>query len=562
LLYWSNTQIIIPQFVYELGVFIFSYFSQFVFRANLYYNIPTILYTYRRMFFQIFGKILKYINHDKQNMKTKSTILTIGLIILALLVFPSLTKPARAQVIIDPDFNPNRIIEDADLLSYNSMTLAQIQNFLVSQGSYLANYTTLNTHGNLKTAAEIIYDAAYNNYDCEGVELSDTPTETEKASKCKHITTINPKFLLVLLQKEASLIEDANPTPSRLDWATGYGCPDNWVCNPYYKGFGKQVNSAALQFLAYMQEPQNYSYRAGRTYTFTNPYGTISQEPLTVTPANQATAALYNYTPHVFNGNYNVYKLWNRYFGNSTAISRFYPDGSLIKEISKPEVWLIENGNKRHIASWSAFISRFKPNQIIEVNPGETDNYPTGDQIKFSNYSLVQTPDKTIYLLVDSEKRPFASEAAFKKIGFSPDELESATLEDLAGYEIGKTITATSTYAIGALLQDSKTGEVFLVENGEKAPIDKILLETKFAGQAITKKTTKELATYPTVSPILLDEGSLVRTANFPLVYLISGGKKRPVDDAAMAKFGYDPNNVITVSSQFLYNYDMGIAVN
>jgi len=51
----------------------------------------------------------------------------------------------------------------------------------------------------------------------------------------------------------------------------------------------------------------------------------------------------------------------------------------------------------------------------------------------------------------------------------------------------------------------------------------------------------------------------LVRTENFPVPYLISGGKKRPfADDTVFAKLNYNPANVITVSSQFLYNYDKG----
>ncbi|HBA36959.1 TPA: hypothetical protein DCZ15_03755 [Candidatus Falkowbacteria bacterium] len=473
-------------------------------------------------------------------------------------MFFPLVKGAQAQTGIDPAFNPNRILEDWDILNYSSMTLPEIQTFLQNKGSYLANYTTTNTHGDLKTAAQIIHDAAYNNYDCEGITLSETPTETEKFTKCRHITTINPKFLLVLLQKEASLIEDANPSQNRLDWATGYGCPDNWVCNPYYKGFGKQVNSAALQFLAYMQEPQNYSYKAGQTYTFSNPYGTISQESMIVTPANQATAALYNYTPHVFNGNYNTYKLWNRYF---PKVSRLYPNGSIIKASGDPRVWLIENGQKRHFSNWSSYISRFKPGQIVEVDSGELDNYPIGSEIKFANYSLVQVPDKTIYLLVDQEKRPFASATVFKKFGFNPEEVETATIDDLAGYKVGATINATSTYVTGALLQDSRTNDIYYVENGIKAPVDKVLLDIKFAGDQIIKKTTKELTAYATTTPLLLDEGTLVKTQNFPLVYLISGGKKRPMDDAMFSKLNYNPQNVVTVSSQFLYNYDMGEAV-
>jgi len=485
------------------------------------------------------------------------------IIIVLTLVFLA-PKLSLAQE-IDPNFNPNNIISDADLMAYDTMDINAIQNFLQSKGSYLANYSTVNTHGVVKSAAEIIYDATHNNYDCEGVTLSETPNEAEKIIKCRRITTVNPKFILVLLQKEASLIEDSAPSQSRLDWATGYGCPDSWVCNPYYKGFGKQVNSAALQFLAYMQEQHRYTYKAGQTYTFTNPYGTISKEPMSVTPQNKATAALYNYTPHVFNGNYNVYKLWNRYFGSAVTqptISRYYPDGSIIKANNDPKVWLIEDGKKRPFANWSSYISRFRPEQIVTVNANDLLNYPIGEEIKFANYSLVQTPDKSIYLLVDKEKRPFADLTTFKKFGFNPEELETAAAEDLVGYQVGKTITGASTYITGALLQDSKTNEIYYVEDGQKSLVNPILLQTKFIDRKIIKKTTKELSAYKTIDPMLLDEGTLVKTTTFPTVYLISGGKKRPfASETVFQNLGYNPNNIIAVSSQFLYNYDMGAQI-
>ncbi|MFA5023796.1 MAG: hypothetical protein WC523_02460 [Patescibacteria group bacterium] len=478
-------------------------------------------------------------------------------IITIFLFFLLAPLPSAAQVTIDPNFNPNHILDDVDLLNYNAMTLSDIQTFLQSKNSYLANYSTLNAHGTLKPAAEIIYDASRNNYNCDGVTLSDSPTETEKQQKCQRITTINPKFLLILLQKEASLIEDSNPPTNRLDWATGYGCPDGWVCNPYYKGFGKQVNSAALQFLAYMNEPEHYSYRPGQTYTFTNPYGVISNAPIMVTPENKATAALYNYTPHVFNGNYNVYKLWNRYFPKTVKL---YPDGSILQVKDDPGIWLISGGKKRPFLNYAAFASRFKPEQVVITTQEELDNYAPGEAIKFSNYSLVQTPDKKIYLLVDQEKRPFASLTVFKKIGFNPEEIEPATLDDLVNYQIGKTITATSSYVTGALLQDTKTGGIFYVENDTKSPLlDKILLTTKFKGKKIIKASPKTLSAYLKIDPVLFGDGTLLKTANFPTVYLVSNGQKRPfADELIFNNLGYNSKNVITVSSQFLSNYPLG----
>ncbi len=118
------------------------------------------------------------------------------------------------------DFNPNNIISDAEILDSAAMTLNDIQNFLKNKASFLANYSCPNADGIVKTATEIIYDAAANNYDCDGIVLNDSASTLEKKAKCRPIA-INPRFLLALLQKEQSLIEDPSPKPSQLDWATG-----------------------------------------------------------------------------------------------------------------------------------------------------------------------------------------------------------------------------------------------------------------------------------------------------------------------------------------------------
>jgi len=467
------------------------------------------------------------------------------------------TKISQAQI-VDPNFNPNLIISDAELLDYDSLDLTEIQNILQKYNSYLANYKTLNAHGTLKTAAEIIYDAANNNYDCSGVTLTDNPVEVEKEIKCKRITTVNPKFLIVLLQKEASLIEDSNPTQAHLDWATGYGCPDNWTCNPYYKGFGKQVNSAALQFLAYVNEQNRYTYKAGQTYTFSNPYGTISTENMTVPPANKATAALYNYTPHVFNGNYNVYKLYERYFPTQSAR---YANGSLLQAKGEIGVWLIQDGMKRPFLSKSALISRYNPDKIITVDANELDSYEKGSPISLPNYSIVKSStDQNIYLIVDDTKRKFDSEATLKKFGFNPEEIISATAQDLSYYQNGLTLTASSTYPTGALLRDPESGGVYFVQDGIKAPIiDKVLLDKKFPGENIIKATKEELATYTKVSPLLFEDGELLKSDSSNAVYLIANGQKRPFASGEdFEKLGYKWSNVITVSPQLLYLYPLG----
>jgi hypothetical protein len=485
---------------------------------------------------------------------------------------------ASAQTFaIDPNFNPDNIITDDEMLDSTSMTLDDIQTFLCANNSYLANYYTLNAYGQTKSAAQIIYDASTHNYDCGNIILNDLSSEAEHKQKCKPIAAVNPKVLLVLIQKEQGLINDSSPSQRALDWAAGYGCSDGFACstNPYaqrFKGFGKQINSAALQFNWYVTNYNTgYRFFPGKTYVAKDRYsalqdaGSASNDILScstvvrVTPANHATAGLYNYTPHVFNGNYNFYQFWKKYFPTLS-----YPNGTLLQSRADNSLWLIEAGKKRPFANKAAFASRFNESKIITVDNQVLDAYANGDPIKFSNYSLLRLPDKKIYLIVDDKKRLFANSNAFKHFGFNPDEVIDALPEDLAAYHDGLPLTATSTYAYGALLQDIKTGGVFWVDEGQKAPlIDKVLLQTKFKGKKVLKVATKELDKYKKIAPVLFDDGELLRTKDNSAVYLIDNGQKRLFASGDIfVKLGYNWKNVITVSAQLLYLYPLGAPIN
>ncbi len=442
----------------------------------------------------------------------------------AAVIFSSMPRGVLAE-----GFNPNYIISDNEILDYNSMNLENIQELLKSNNSYLDSYSTQNPDGKTMTAAEIIYDRAT-------------------------VNKVNPKFILVLLQKEQSLIEESSPKQSQLDWAAGYGCPDGDSCNTRWKGFWKQVNSASLQFRDYMDNPHLYTYKSGGTYTFTNPYSTTVKDSVVVTPVNQATASLYNYTPHVYNGNFNFYKIWQRYF------TKNYPDGSLIQAQGEAGVWLIQDGKKRPFTSKGALTSRFDMNKILSVNKTDLDKYEKGTPIKFAQYSLVRSPRGTIYLLADDKKYGIASQDAFKKIGFNRDEVVTASWEDIDSYAEGAPITATSTYPTGALLQNKMTGGVYWVIEGKKAPIwDKAFLNTKFKNKKIIRVAQTELDTYPTTDPVLYGDGELLKAPLSAAVYVITGGQKKLIASGKVFEdLGYKWSNVITVNTKVLHLYPDG----
>ncbi len=460
----------------------------------------------------------------------KKTYKKIFLIITILIISTLLSS---TKVIAADEFNPNYIISDQEVLDANSMSLDYIRQFLADKGSYLVNYKAMTDNGVLMSAPEIIYNCARKN-------------------------GVSPKFLIVLLQKEQSLVEESMPDKRALDKATGYGCPDNEACNPRWNGFYKQINSASLQFRDYMDEPELYKYQVGKTYTFIDNRDGVGKVTTVVTPANLATAGLYNYTPHVYNGNYNFWKIWHRYFSPTN-----YPDGSLLQAKGEVGVWLIENGKKRPFLTKGALLTRFDPKRIITVDKTVLDSYEKGAPIKFPQYSLIRSPSGEIFLLIDDKRHKIISGKALKLLGFNPEEIENASWQDVNAYKEDTPITASSTYPTGALLQNSKTGGVYWVINGTKAPLkDRIFLKVNFKNRMITPVSPEELKNFKTVEPVKLPNGCLISGPKSPAVYVISNGKKLPIASADVFKgLGYNWKNILKVDQRVLDLHPTGKAL-
>lgn len=425
-------------------------------------------------------------------------------------------------------FDNGYIIGDGDLVDYASMTTEEIELFLREKSGKLAERLLADKNGNIKTAAQIIYEAAQ-----------------------EHL--INPKFLLVMLQKEQSLIEDSTPSQKQLDWAMGYGVCDR--CDPddasllLFKGFGVQVDRAAGVQRWYLDN-KNLSWlkQMGKTYTI---------DGHKVTIANQVTANLYNYTPHI-QGNYNFWKIWNGWF------SQKYPDGTLLQAEKEPGVWLIENGIRRPFYSKSALVSRFDLKKIILVSRNELEKYESGAPIKYANYTVLTGPDKSVYLLVNNTLRKFESQEVLRTIGYNPEEFQALAESEMKYYNVGEPITMASAYPTGALLQDKKTGGVFFVQDGKKAPlITKDIMNVNFQRFTVTPVSPEELDKFETIDSVKLRDGEIVKTKESSSVYIISNGLKMPVSSGDdYEKLGYKWENLIVVDEKTLSNIPMGNYLN
>lgn len=434
--------------------------------------------------------------------------ITLFIILLGFFIFPT-----HILATTEDNFNPHNLISDEEMQNWQSMERADIQAFLVDKNSFLANYKAKDKEGVTRTASDIIARAAREHQ-------------------------INPKYLLVKLQKEQSLITAKNPTEKQLNGATGYGISDGcgWTCTTYLNniGFGKQIDAAAgiIRWYYENMSKEIWIKRPNISYIIDNQL---------IIPKNKATAFLYTYTPHI-QGNKNFWKIWNDWF------SQVYPDGSLLKAQTSANIYLIQDGKKRNIKNMSVLLSRFDIKMVIEVNDSELANYPDGIELNFPNYSILRQNSQ--YYLVDFDTiRPFENANTVKTLGYHPDEILDVNESDLAGYIIGQKITVDTTNFVGKLLRVKENNNLYYLKDNTLFPItDPDIAKVNFPNLIEEKINLKELTNYKIGELVKLKDGSIFGIENDNKIYVVENGKKRHIfDEQVFNAYGFKWTNIVWI---------------
>ena len=257
------------------------------------------------------------------------------------------TGPTQtASALSGSQWNAGNIIDDGAFYNGADMSVADIQNFLVSKVPICDTWgqKMYGTVTRAQYAASIGYSTPfvclkdyYENPTTHENNLTGTmPSGALSGAQIIRLAAetynINARALLVLLQKEQTLVTDDWPYWTQYRSATGYGCPDTSVCDSQYYGFYNQVMNAARQYRLYATYPSSYRYKPYQTnYILYNPNTACGGTNVYI--QNSATAGLYNYTPYQPNqaaldnlygtgdscsayGNRNFWRLYADWFGN------------------------------------------------------------------------------------------------------------------------------------------------------------------------------------------------------------------------------------------------------
>lgn len=227
-------------------------------------------------------------------------------------------------------FNPGYIISDNLFFDEKAMNEAQVHAFLTTQGEACQGEWCLKNH-RFEVHSEKkdeLCSAFVPPRITSPSHSSPSATAAEIIMAAASSCHINPRVLLVLLQKESGVVTMRNPSEKNYRYAMGLNCPDNAECDRRYAGFFNQVFGAARRFQYYRANPGQYQFSAQHVNSIRfNPNAACGSSKVYI--ENTATALLYIYTPYQPNraalagkpdscssfGNLNFARLWEQWFG-------------------------------------------------------------------------------------------------------------------------------------------------------------------------------------------------------------------------------------------------------
>ena len=307
-------------------------------------------------------------------------------------------------------FDPGNLISDGMFFDGGAMTGAQVQSFLDARvPSCRAGYTCLKSYTQAVPSRAAVTDRC-NAYNSQGTESA-----AMIIAKVGAACGISQKALIVLLEKEQSLVTDTWPGDGQYRKATGYGCPDTAECDSAYYGFFNQVYNAALQFKRYAASPLSWNHIAGRVNNVRfHPNAACGSSAVFI--QNQATAGLYNYTPYQPNaaamanlygsgdacsayGNRNFWRLFTDWFGSPTGAM------NLARTVDNGTVYVLAGDTKYPIAGLEMLGALGPLGPVGYVSQSYLDGFATGPLAG----RILRGNDGSIYFFDSGLKLPFGS---------------------------------------------------------------------------------------------------------------------------------------------------------
>lgn len=369
---------------------------------------------------------------ERQSILRHAAVGVVATLLVGLFVALPAPSDETAHAADASNFDPGYIVSDENFYDRTALDFAGVQNFILSKNSSCAaGHTCL---WNYRQNTPAMPASSY----CQAMPGMGAEPASSIIARVGAACGISQKTLIVLLQKEQSLVSSTAPSQWAFDHATGFACPDTAPCDPSVAGFFYQVYYAARQFQVYRANPSSFRYkaRAWNSILFhPNPACGSSQ----VYVANDATAGLYIYTPYQPNraalanlygvgdacsayGNRNFWRLWSDWFGSPIAAP------TTIGRLSGTNVTYLLGGGRRYRFETSEMLAQYSGfGAPVIMSQAELNAYSDAGPVQ----RAVRSTDGSVFLIEPNWRFRFTSCAQVTDFGMYCDTLPTVSASQL-----------------------------------------------------------------------------------------------------------------------------------
>ena len=342
-------------------------------------------------------------------------------LLLALIGIVAIEQEQPAAALNGNMFDPGLIISDSVFYDFGTMTVEEIQRFLDAKNPNCR--ASANGPACLKNYRMDTQAKAGESGRCDPVAAKTDQSAAQIIFDVANACKINPRVLLVILQKEQGLVQAPNPTEYMYRAALGYGCPDSKpeICGKgsTITGLFNQLYRGAGQLQWYGDPRGSFTYLKVGTNVSVKYYPddnrTTKCGSKTFMLKSQATAALYYYTPYTPNdaalknlygtgdncsayGNRNFWRFFSDWFGSPIA-------GGFLLKSADSDTYLIVDEKKYKITDPSILPSLEPLGPLGTVSQPYLDSFEDGGDFT----PIVKAANQQKYLIAGGKRYSISS---------------------------------------------------------------------------------------------------------------------------------------------------------
>lgn len=228
------------------------------------------------------------------------------------------------------------------------------------------------------------------------------------------------------------------------------------------------------------------------------------------------------------------------------------PNKSLIRVRNTQTVYVVEDGVKRPIPSPAVLRSQgLSFGNISEVDQSEADTYGDGNAICYADGTMVRERNRNeVYVIANGEKKHITDPASFAALGYNWRNVIEVESGVLGLYRNRTAMQSNSVHPEGALIREEGTNTVYLVEGGKKKPISSLNIfdARRLNWDKVLVVNDVQMKKFQLGANLQYPDGALVKN-QAGKVYRINQGKKQWIRSGEdLAGAGYKAEDIINIT--------------